>query len=270
MPTPSAAALLPSTLSASAYTSLVVCPYQFFAGRMLGLSALDELSDMPEKRDYGDWLHAILKRYHEELKVVQVVQPGVDREALLRNISADFFADVLQKSPAALAYSVRWDKVIPAYVAWMQAHEEAGWQFDMGEIKNEKTLEWQSGQIILKGRIDRIDRNTNGEVAVLDYKTKNLMDLRRRLKEGEDHQLPFYGLLTDLPISSGSYVALELSQGKAGDVAADDFERWVSELALAIKTSMSSIQNGASLPAHGVEANCQYCEMRGLCRKGAW
>lgn len=270
MPTPSAAALLPVTLSASAYTSLVVCPYQFFAGRMLGLSALDELSDMPEKRDYGDWLHAILKRYHEELKVVQATQPGVDKEALLRNISADFFADVLQKSPAALAYSVRWDKVIPAYVAWMQAHEEAGWQFDMGEIKNEKTLEWQGGQIMLKGRIDRIDRNTNGEVAVLDYKTKNLNDLRRRLKEGEDHQLPFYGLLTDLPVSSGSYVALELSQGKAGDVAADDFERWVSELALAIKTSMSSIQKGASLPAHGVEANCQYCEMRGLCRKGAW
>ncbi|MFZ6712936.1 PD-(D/E)XK nuclease family protein [Undibacterium sp. TC9W] len=270
MPTPSAAALLPATLSASAYTSLVVCPYQFFAGRMLGLSALDELSDMPEKRDYGDWLHAILKRYHEELKVVQATQPDVDKEALLRNISADFFADVLQKSPAALAYSVRWDKVIPAYVAWMQAHEEAGWQFDMGEIKNEKTLEWQGGQIMLKGRIDRIDRNMNGEVAVLDYKTKNLNDLRRRLKEGEDHQLPFYGLLTDLPVSSGSYVALELSQGKAGDVAADDFDRWVSELALAIKTSMSSIQKGASLPAHGVEANCQYCEMRGLCRKGAW
>ncbi|MCH8619752.1 PD-(D/E)XK nuclease family protein [Undibacterium sp. TS12] len=270
MPAPSAAVLLPETLSASGYTSLVVCPYQFFAGRMLGLSGLDELSDMPEKRDYGDWLHAILKCYHEELKTAQLHELDVDKESLLRKISADFFVDVLQKSPATLAYSVRWEKVIPAYIAWQQSHEEAGWQFDMGEIKNEKLLTWPGGQLTLKGRIDRIDKHVSGEMAVLDYKTKNLMDLRTRLKQGEDHQLPFYGLLTDLPVSSGSYVALELSQGKAGQADADDFERWVSELALSIKTSMSALQQGAPMPAHGVENTCQYCEMRGLCRKGAW
>ena len=270
MPTPSAAALLPATLSASGYTSLVVCPYQFFAGRMLGLSGLDELSDMPEKRDYGDWLHAILKRYHEQLKTAQLHDAVVDKTALLRKISAEFFADVLQKSPAALAYSVRWEKVIPAYINWMQSHEEAGWQFDMGEIQNEKLLAWPGGELTLKGRIDRIDKNQNGEMAVLDYKTKNLLDLRNRLKQGEDHQLAFYGLLTDLPVSRGSYVALELSQGKAGQVDAEDFERWVSELALSIKTSMAALQRGAPLPAHGVESTCQYCEMRGLCRKGAW
>lgn len=270
MPAPSAPALLPTSLSASGYASLVVCPYQFFAGRMLGLSSLNELSDMPEKRDYGDWLHAILKRFHEELKAAQAVMLHTDKEVLLKKISGDFFDEILQKSPAALAYSVRWNKVIPAYVAWLQSHEEAGWQFEMGEIKNEKVLEWQGGQIILKGRIDRIDQHTSGEMAVLDYKTRNLVDLRNRLKQGEDHQLPFYGLLTDLPVSNASYIALELSQGKAGQVDADDFDRWVSELAQAIKTSMAALQKGAPLPAYGVENACQYCEMRGLCRKGAW
>ncbi|MFZ6658340.1 PD-(D/E)XK nuclease family protein [Undibacterium sp. TJN19] len=270
MPAPSAGALLPQTLSASGYASLVVCPYQFFAGRMLGLSAMDELSDMPEKRDYGDWLHAILKRFHEELKIAESAQNRVHKEALLTTVSEDFFANVLQKSPAALAYSVRWQKVIPAYIAWLLTHEEQGWQFDMGEIKAEKTLEWPGGQITLKGRIDRIDKSRDGEYAVLDYKTKNNVDLRKRLKEGEDHQLPFYGLLTELPVSSAAYVALELSQGKAGQADADDFERWVSELALAIKTSMAAIQKDADLPAHGTENSCQYCEMRGLCRKGAW
>ncbi|MFZ6759108.1 PD-(D/E)XK nuclease family protein [Undibacterium sp. Ji50W] len=274
MPAPSAAQLLPASLSASGYTSLIVCPYQFFAGRMLGLSAMDELSDMPEKRDYGDWLHAILKRFHEQLKTAMQEQKqepeSVDKEALLRAVSSDFFAGVLQKSPAALAYSVRWEKVIPAYVAWVQAREDDGWQFDMGEIKAEKTLEWPGGSLNLKGRIDRIDKHQDGELAVLDYKTRNVNDLRKRLKDGEDHQLPFYGLLTELPVSSASYVALELSQGKTGQTDADDFERWVSELARSIRNSMAALQQGAVLPAHGIEQACQYCEMRGLCRKGAW
>ncbi|WP_394779538.1 PD-(D/E)XK nuclease family protein, partial [Undibacterium sp.] len=86
-PRPSAPQLAPATLSASGYGSLVACPYQFFAGRMLGLAAIDTLSDMPEKKDYGDWLHAILKKYHDAL-LEHPLPPGdiEPREQLLRDI----------------------------------------------------------------------------------------------------------------------------------------------------------------------------------------
>jgi hypothetical protein len=30
------------------------------------------------------------------------------------------------------------------------------------------------------------------------------------------------------------------------------------------------ISVGAALPAHGVDEDCMYCEMRGLCRKSDW
>ncbi|MDP3785520.1 MAG: PD-(D/E)XK nuclease family protein, partial [Undibacterium sp.] len=85
-PRPSAAVLLPASLSASGLSSLIACPYQFFAGRMLKLSAIDELSDMPEKRDYGDWLHAILNVYHARLKDENIAL-SVDRVAILEEIS---------------------------------------------------------------------------------------------------------------------------------------------------------------------------------------
>src|SRR5206468_2470784 len=68
MPAPAAPQLAPAKLSASAYNSFVACPYQFFAARMLRVSALDELSDMPEKRDYGGWLHRILNEYHSTVR----------------------------------------------------------------------------------------------------------------------------------------------------------------------------------------------------------
>ncbi|MBI1835265.1 MAG: PD-(D/E)XK nuclease family protein [Burkholderiales bacterium] len=281
---PRAAALMPSTLSASGLNSLVACPYQFFAGRMLKLFAMDEFSDRPEKRDYGDWLHAILKTYHDKL-VADQISLQADRVAVLREISESWFGRILKQSPAALGYSERWKKVIPAYVDWANQREQDGWQFAFGEVWGEHRLQWADGEVLLRGRIDRIDEraldNGDTERAVLDYKTRAKTALRARLKSGEDHQLAFYGLLQPkikvadqeqiLDVAdSAHYVALELEREKTGDCEAEQFSRWKQELEDMISSSMQSIAQNAELPAQGVEKVCAYCDMRGLCRKGAW
>lgn len=268
MPAPAAPSLLPQRLSASAYNSLVACPYQFFATRMLGLAALDELTDMPEKRDYGDWLHEILRTYHETVRDRKTALP--ERESLLREISEKVFRQALAQSAAALGYYARWQKVIPAYLDWANQRESQGWKFVVGEKRFDKTLTWQNGQITLHGYIDRIDENEAGERAVLDYKTKALQALRDRLKDAEDHQLAFYGLLSDLPVSAGHYVALEITKDKTGDAEAKNFSDWQTFLEAQVVGSISAIDAGAPLPATGVEQICMYCEVRGLCRKGGW
>lgn len=272
-PKPSAAPLQPATLSASGYNSFIACPYQFFATRMLGLSAMDTLSDKPEKRDYGGWLHAILKSYHDTLKAQPELYPKPKQEALLRDISDNYFAAIVQKNPAALGFSVRWKKSISAYIEWSQAFMDAGWQFQEGEIWLEKNLYWEDGQITLRGQIDRIDSNEQGEVAVLDYKTNQIAALKNKLKLSEDQQLPFYGLLAQTeqtPISSAHYVALEMTKEKMADVSADNYLNRQQDLQESITHSMSAIGRGAALPAQGISTVCQYCEVRGLCRKGAW
>lgn len=268
MPSPSAPQLLPRKLSASAYNSLVSCPYQFFVSRMLGLSGLDELSDMPEKRDYGEWLHAILKTYHEALRDRKIDME--DREALLRAISDEVFGASLDKSAAALGFYVRWQKSMAAYLAWANDREAKGWRFVEGEKRFDKILGWEGGQITLHGCIDRIDENDGGERAVLDYKTNNLQALRERLKEGEDHQLAFYGMLSDLPVTYAHYVALEASKDKTGDAPAQNFAQWQQALEARIVHSVKAIAAGAPLRASGIKRVCTFCEMRGLCRKGAW
>lgn len=267
-PAPAAPQLLPRKLSASGYNSLTACPYQFFATRMLGLNGLDELSDMPEKRDYGDWLHEILNTYHEALRD-RKIHIG-ERENLLRGISENIFGQALEKSAAALGYYARWQKVMPAYLEWANERESAGWQFAFGERWFEKTLTWPDGKITLHGCIDRFDEHENGERAVLDYKTKPLQSLRDKLKEAEDHQLAFYGVLSDLPVTAGHFVALEITKDKTGDAEAKNFSAWQQMLEAQIVTSVGAIAQGAALPATGIERVCVYCEVRGLCRKGAW
>ncbi len=270
MPAPKAAQLTPQKLSASGYNSLLACPYQFFAARMLRLNALDELSDMPEKRDYGGWLHAILKTYHDTLRDQASPLPLPERENLLRSISAQAFDTILGKNAAALGYTVRWQKVIPAYLDWANAHEAEGWNFVIGEQWCEKTLSWPQGSILLQGRIDRIDETADGERVVLDYKTSEASILKAKLKNGEDLQLPFYGILSDAPVAGAQFVALEASKGKTGTAIAADYADWQTALELHITTHMQAIADGAPLPANGVESVCQYCDVRGLCRKGAW
>jgi ATP-dependent helicase/nuclease subunit B len=268
MPAPVAAHLLPGKLSASGYNSLVACPYQFFATRMLGLNGLDELSDMPEKRDYGDWLHKILTTYHETLRDRKIALH--ERDALLLDISERIFQEEVARSAAALGYYARWQKIIPAYLAWANERESQGWHFVAGEQGFEKTIRWPGGEITLHGRIDRIDENADGERAVLDYKTRNLQALRDKLREREDHQLAFYGMLSDTPVTHAHYVALEAIKDKTGDAQAQNYEEWQRALQTQLVAAMHAIAQGAALPASGIERVCQFCEVRGLCRKGAW
>ncbi|HYD80754.1 MAG TPA: PD-(D/E)XK nuclease family protein [Paucimonas sp.] len=267
-PAPAAPELLPAKLSASGYNSFVACPYQFFATRMLGVSAIDDLSDLPEKRDYGDWLHEILRQYHDTLRERNLGFDG--RCDLMAEISERIFERELAKSAAALGYYARWKKTMPAYVAWADERERQGWRFEIGEAWRERRLSWPGGEVTLHGRIDRIDGNDAGERAVLDYKTKNMTALRDRFKRLEDHQLAFYGLLSEEPPVAAHYVALEPAKDRIGDAAAPDYPRWQQALQERIERGMQAISQGAALPANGIETACRYCDVRGLCRKGAW
>ncbi|HXA47365.1 MAG TPA: PD-(D/E)XK nuclease family protein, partial [Burkholderiaceae bacterium] len=116
----------------------------------------------------------------------------------------------------------------------------------------------------------RIDQHQDGESAVLDYKTRNAAALREKIKDGEDRQLAFYGVLADLPLEQAYYVALEATRGKIDDVEAKNYEESKRVLEQQLVANLSAISHGAPLPATGIEAVCEYCAVRGLCRKGAW
>jgi ATP-dependent helicase/nuclease subunit B len=267
MPAPAAATLRPARLSASGYNSLVACPYQFFAMRMLGLSGIDELSDLPEKREYGEWLHEILARFHQTLRDRKVREQ--ERAALLHEITQEVFARSLDKSGAALGYFARWKKAMPAYLAWVAEREAQGWRFVFGEEHLERLLQWEDGEVMLHGYVDRVDEQTSGERAVLDYKSTSQTALAKRLRQGEDHQLPFYGLLSDGAFVQAAYVPLE-AKDSIKALEAPDFDVWQHSLREQIVHDMRAIDQGAPLPATGPESVCRYCDARGLCRKGAW
>lgn len=265
-PGPAAPALMPARLSASGYNSLVACPYQFFASRMLALSSADEIVELPERRNYGDWLHQILKQYHEAVSEQRT--PLRERHALMAAISDAVFDQIIATQPAALGFKSRWQARRDAYVDWANQHEARGWQFAFGEDWREKTLSWDDGTVQLVGQLDRADRNVDGELMVIDYKTTKKTALKDRVKRREDQQLPFYALLVDPAPAHAAYVTID--EDTPDTVPAEDLDQWRDALQLQLRGTLGAIAAGAPLSASGVGQSCEWCEMRGLCRKGAW
>ena len=268
-PQPRVTDLLPTALSASGVNALYTCPYQFFASRLLKLSALDDINELPQKRDYGDWVHDILLRFERALQEAPV--PIAQQAALLESATEAVFRPLLDKNPAALGFYVQWKKMMPEYLEWAQKHAAKDWLFELGEHDAERELTWENQEqkfsIRLHGRIDRIDTN-NQQRMIIDYKTIDPSRLRKGLKQIEDHQLAFYGLMMEITDVPARYVAFDKT--KVVEIEAKPYAEWCTALKEQIQMHIFDMANDVPLPANGVGKACDWCEMRGLCRKGAW
>jgi ATP-dependent helicase/nuclease subunit B len=265
MPAPAVPrSLVPSRISASGYNSLVACPYQYYARHMLRLNELDEVREGVEKRDYGEWAHDILHRFHQQFPVLGDHARAVLEEALQR-ISSEVFAPAVERDYLARAWLLRWQQAIPAYLDAQQKSEAEGWRYQNGEVPFEMPL---TDELTLHGRIDRVDGQPDGSARVLDYKMMDATRLRNKLKEaGEDVQLACYAHVYE----AGQAAFISIEKDKVVTVAPPQD---VSELAQAnidrLTELFAQMREGAAMPAHGVDEACMYCEMRGLCRKNDW
>ncbi|MDE2310023.1 MAG: PD-(D/E)XK nuclease family protein, partial [Betaproteobacteria bacterium] len=178
MPAPTVPqSLIPGRISASGYNSLVACPYQFYARHMLRLNELDEVREGVEKRDYGEWVHDILHRFHQQFKVLGEHTRTV-LEQVLQHISSEVFAPAMERDYLARAWLLRWQQAIPVYLDWQLTNETGGWRYQNGEVPFELPL---TGELTLHGRIDRVEVQAEGAVRVLDYKMMEAGKLRNKL-----------------------------------------------------------------------------------------
>lgn len=269
-PSPSLpSALIPTTVSASGYNSLLACPYQFYARHGLHLNELDEVQEALEKRDYGEYVHKILCRFHQAHPTIA----GADDAALQAELAAvtdEVFAAATEASYLSHAWALRWKALIPAYLDWQRKRETQGWKVAESEVQRSREIPLPGGRsLTLKGRLDRVD-GSGSAFAVLDYKAQGVKKLKDKLKvPGEDVQLPVYALLQGGDVTEAAFVSLDRE-----GVESIPLEQDVSELSAAVEARLAelfdALHHGAGLPAQGLAEVCEWCEMRGLCRRDHW
>lgn len=257
------AALLPERISVSGLSSLVACPYQFFARHVLHLNELDEVLEALGKSDYGQLVHRSLERFHQAYPVLA----GIDDETALQamtEIVETLFSGAEADNWLALGWRLRWQQRLPAYLAWQRAREAEGWRWQAAELNVAKALPLADGSHIeLYGRIDRLDSGPQGD-SLLDYKTKSATSIRKLMVD--DIQLPAYALLHGALSAEAAYVALDDDLPRT-IACADDLAEAAAAQGQRLVDCFSAMRAGASLPAHGSDAACSWCEMRGLCRR---
>lgn len=265
MPRPQGDALPLTRLSSTAYEDLRRCPYRFFALRLLKLQESDELDIELGKRDFGNWLHQVLKFFHEALTAAPV--PELSARVDMMNAAARQATVALGLSQSEfLPFAAAWPRVRAGYLDWLAAHEAAGAAFVEAEAWKEMPL----GPLTLIGKIDRIDRLADGSALVMDYKTEAPGSTAQRIKQSlEDTQLAFYAaLLTDDTLAA-AYVNVGEKDGTKSYVQAD-VVALRDQLLAGIASDMARIAGGALMPALGEGKACEFCAARGLCRKDFW
>jgi ATP-dependent helicase/nuclease subunit B len=266
MPAPSAALLLPASLSASACEALRACPYRFHALHLLRLREADELDAEIEKRDYGTWLHAVLMSFHEQraapasadVECAQLMAVAQQQKLQLGLNDVDF-----------LPFEAGFAELAPRYIAWLHQRDEQGASWWQGEQdRRAAPPEWRG--IGLHGRIDRMD-HVRGGIELIDYKTGSPGVLREKVKHPlEDTQLAFYVALMQ-PEATVPLQATYLALGrKIESIAHPEVEDSAHALVQGLARDLDQIRAGVGLPALGEGQVCDYCEARGLCRRDHW
>lgn len=281
-PMPSARDVLPESLSASAYQDLRDCPYRFFALRQLRLAEAAELEAEPDQRDMGNWLHAVLRAFHEQRRDTR---PGRDADRAELDRLADETATTMglnagEGGAGFLPYQAVWPALREGYLDWLAGFEATEHGPGPRFAEAEAELTSRAGEWKLYGKLDRIDlqQSPEGPIPfVIDYKTESRIKTNDRVKEPlEDTQLAFYAALLPDDNLRAAYLSITDKRGDSGK----DTPTWLVEqpdvlmarehLREGLAHDMARVAAGAPMPALGEGRVCDFCAARGLCRKDFW
>ena len=275
MPQPQGDALPVTRLSASAYEDLRRCPYRFFALRQLKLQESDELDTELGKRDFGNWLHSLLNRFHEAWKIAPASAPAhapepaarhAVRQAMINTAADEATLALGLSSSEFLPFAAAWPRVRTGYLHWLDTHEASGAAYTEGEVWKETPL----GAVTLFGKLDRVDRLADGSALVIDYKTEGKAVTSERIKHAaEDTQLAFYAALLHDDTLAAGYVNVG-EKDATRTYLQTEIGHLRDQLIEGIIDDMTRIGSGASMPALGEGKACDFCAARGLCRKDFW
>lgn len=162
-----------------------------------------------------------------------------------------------------------------AFARWQAAHAAEGWRILKTEQKVQSPgfRDLQGRELILEGRIDRIDRQMeSGEHLVLDYKTSEQPSTPEKIHRSNgvwrDLQLPLYRLLVRALGIRGTvrlgYVLLPGDSGQTGLAMAD----WTdSDLDAAEEMARGTASDILNLKIPSIDAlnDLRYAELSRIC-----
>lgn len=193
--------------SPTALEAFIRCPFQFFASRLLGLGDVEEPLERGELSalSRGNLAHRVLERFHRSLVETGFWSRGDGR-----------WEPHLERSLGEVLGRTGWRELGVYPVVWEAARKRleerlrALVALDVARIRETGLVPWKfeeelagrAGGVALRGRLDRVDRASDGRLWVVDYKSgKGPAKLRDALRKMRSLQPPLY---LELAVASGA------------------------------------------------------------------
>tara|TARA_B100002049_G_scaffold210590_1_gene173102 strand:- start:293 stop:1147 length:855 start_codon:yes stop_codon:yes gene_type:complete len=166
-------------ISATALDRLRGDPYQFFAGKIMQLQALDGLDAPPSPAWQGEVAHQILEEWHKADPKPPIVE-------IMKRVFEERNVHPLMRG--------LWQPRLERALEWVE-HEVAGYG-DRKVVAVEAWGEMHVDGVRIHGKIDRLDRYADGTLAIVDYKTGSPPS-SKMVEQGYALQLGLLGMMAE-------------------------------------------------------------------------
>lgn len=198
----------PRKISVTAVDSLARDPYSFYARHILGLPKLDPLSALPDPRWRGTRLHSLFEKW---------IRAGASRQAFEAELTE------LRRDPALDPLAARfWLPRIEPALRWAAAQYWGAEERSAVDVELRGVM--ATDGIELHGAADRVDRDSEGRLYIVDYKSGQPPSASAAA-QGLDNQLGLLGLLAreghmknldSAPVEGLEYWSLSPDRKKGG------------------------------------------------------
>lgn len=276
--------------SASQFNEYGICPYRFFAKRLLKIEAIKEPEEGMDQLQLGSIFHKILEQTYRQV-AAEGLSITSEYQARALEILHDRATDILATAPhnyhfRATSLWVREQETLRRKLALFIAADFSednplskkfpGIRYSVlheiafGEDGKPVILDGAAGPLHVRGKIDRIDES-EGRVVVIDYKSGSRSIPVKEMLEGRNVQMLLYiqaaqQLMDDKQVVGGTFWHLgtrKLSEFVAADTP--DLEAARNNLHDQIIQGRQGIF--VSSPGKMQDGRCDsYCEFSQLCR----
>jgi ATP-dependent helicase/DNAse subunit B len=250
-----------NTISVSALESWLQCPFRYFGGNLLRLRTSPPRSeDRLDFRLQGQIVHEVLARWRAEPQ---------DVAALFEKV----FAAYCESESIPQGYHT--ERLRNAMLEDLERFvADQQWPFQFTSRTEEKFTQPLDDSLQISGRIDRLDKNGDDAVYVIDYKYSAPEQVKK--KRGPDQlQGPLYLLAaeTTLQIKPAGmfFVALKggvkyIGWSRTGLLDSPPIPEEWAETKARIANIAAGIRQGRFSPAPSDKKACGYCDSRDICR----
>jgi len=176
----------PIQMSVTAIEKWMRDPYAIYAGRILNLQPLDLIDADASAADKGTVIHAALERFVQE----NLESLPADPVGELLKIGEIVFKEEISSPGVRAFWWPRFKRIAAWFVDFESERRAAGLRPVLIEQRGQTDL----GDFTLSAQVDRIDRDADGDLVVVDYKT-GMAPTTAQVDSGLTPQLPLEGLI---------------------------------------------------------------------------